>query len=47
MQAADFTVTTANDSGVGSLREAIIDLNGSAGNSNNIIISSGWGRPSR
>jgi hypothetical protein len=41
VQAADFTVTTANDSGAGSLRAAITALNGSADNSNTIIISSG------
>ena len=45
MQAADFTVTTANDSGAGSLRAAITALNGSADNTNIIIISSGLGAP--
>src|SRR5688500_916595 len=30
-QAADFTVTTTNDSGAGSLRQAIVEANGTPG----------------
>ena len=45
VQAADFTVTTASDSGAGSLRAAITALNGSADSTNTIIISSGLGTP--
>ena len=45
VQAADFTVTTANDSGAGSLRAAITALNGSADSTNTITISSGLGTP--
>ena len=41
--AVDFIVSNNSDSGAGSLRQAIIDLNTSGGASNNIIVNSGVG----
>ena len=41
--AVDFIVSNNADSGVGSLRQAIIDLNTTGGASNNIIVNSGVG----
>ena len=41
--AVDFIVSNNSDSGAGSLRQAIIDLNTTGGASNNIIVNSGVG----
>jgi outer membrane autotransporter protein len=42
-QAADFTVTTTADSGAGSLRQAIVDLNTAGAGSHSITFDSGLG----